>query len=276
MIYYLNGHFIPQEKAKISVRDIGLLRSYGVFDFLRTYNHQPFLWLEHFQRLKKSASAIGLKLPFNQKEFHSLLIQLIDKNHQSEIAIRTLITGGVGLNSVTPAKTPTVCLMAEPIIVYPRKYYTQGAKVITLDHLREFPQAKTLNYTLAIYAQSQAKNQAAPEALYVSDKHILEGTTSNFFAVKNNLLLTPKNNILLGITRNFVIQLARDSHIKVLEADIKLSQIPQFQEAFITSTSKEIMPIIKINNQSIGSDKIGPVTKKLMTIFHQKTNNYVS
>jgi len=271
-IYFINNKFISSSKAYLHISDLSIMRGYGVFEFLVTYNHQPFLLKEHLDRLLASAQTIDLELPKSLSEIEGLVLKTLKKNYsKKEKAIRIIVTGGQSLSpAFTQAKDkPTLIITVDPKHQYPLAHYQHGVKVITYEHTRQIPEAKTLNYLAAIKAQKQARRQGAVEAIYLSKGKITESTTSNFFAVINNQIITPKSNILLGVTRQKVLELAKPI-VPIKKRSINIKEISAFQEAFMTSSNKEVMPIVQIDNQRIGRGKIvtpGPITKKLIAEF---------
>lgn len=271
---YLNGKIIPVNKGGVSLNDMGILRGYGVFDFLRTYNGKPFFLKEHLRRLKNSAKILNLKLPGTLEELAALVNGLLLKNKFKESTIRIVLTGGKTDDGITCSK-PTLFILINKLQKLPLSVYQKGVKLITYEYQREIPKAKTLNYITAASLQNLRRRKKAFEILYTSKGQVLEATTSNFFIFKNNTLVTPKNKILIGITRNIVVKLAQ-SKFKVEERDIPLRELSQAAEAFITATSKGIVPVVKIDSKLIGNGKVGKNTKCLMDLFHQYTKKYLT
>lgn len=275
-LHYFNHQWVSSSELKISVFDLAVLRGYGVFDFLRTYNRKPFMLDDHLNRLFNSAKNIGIKPPKTKKEIKEIILSGIEKNPGSELNIRILITGGVGPDSITPGR-PSLIVIFTAAINFPKEYYQKGIKVITFPAGRVYSVVKSLNYLTGVIALQKAKKEGALEAIYVNDdSHILEGTTSNFFAVIDNQLITPKKEVLFGITRKVVINLAKKLKIPVKEENIFLSQIKNFSEAFITASNKEIMPVVKIDDKIIGKGKVGKITQKLIREFQILKKNYHS
>lgn len=273
-LHYLDGRWVESKNLKISVFDLSVLRGFGVFDFLRTYQQKPFCLKEHLDRLFKSAKIFGIKIPKTKKEMEKIILTGIKKNRKGELNIRILITGGIGPDSLTPGK-PSVIVIFTPAVAYPLEYYQRGVKVVTFKTKRRLPEGKSLNYLMAILSLKKAKKQKAVEAIYIDKAgKIYEGTTSNFFAVIDGRLITPKKDILEGITRKVVINLAKKLKILVTEGNLFLNEIKKFSEAFLTSSSKEIMPVVRIDNVLIGDGKVGPITKKLMEEFWKITRGY--
>lgn len=275
-IFYINGKFLPESKACISVYDIGFLRGFAVFDFLRTYNFTPFYLKEHLKRLLKSAKIIGLKHNYTTKKLESIVLETLNKNrHLKEANIRIILTGGKTTDFITPSKA-TLIVMITPVRELPQNIYKYGGKLITKIYERIDPQAKTIIYTDAIRFLIEAKKKKAVEVLLINKEgKILECTTSNFFAVRKKVVLTPPpNKILQGITRNIVIEICRKNKIPILEKELNYKEIKKFNEVFITASNKEILPIVKIDNFKIGKGKVGEITLFLMTKFKELTSNY--
>lgn len=266
-VFFINGKLVSQDKAVIPVTDLSILRGYGIFDFIRTYNGKPFKLREHLKRLLKSAKVIALEIPWSFAQLQKWVYQTLKANSFSEAQIRIVITGGLTKDSLTPLKAPTIIIMVSPLSSYPQSYYEKGVKIITYPLNRFLPQAKSINYLPAIIALKKARKEKALEAVYVDRKgNLLEGTTSNFFAFCGNLLLTAKQGVLTGVTRDTVIQLAK-TKFKIKEKKLKIGEIKQFTECFITASGKEIMPVVQIDKQIIGGGLPGPNTRLIMKLF---------
>jgi branched-chain amino acid aminotransferase len=273
--YYVDGAFVEDERAFISVKDIAVLRGFGVFDFLITYNRRPFFLKQHVQRLENSAKGIGLKLNHTNTEICEIVEETVKRNpHHTESAIRIVYTGGISSDGVTPEGKGILMVMATPRHQCPEGWYTEGAKIITVDIERFIPTSKSTCYLTAVYALREAKNQGAAEAVYVDRANrVLEGTTTNIFCFKNNRLLTPERDILPGITRSVIIELAK-SFREVEIRDIDRAELQDMQEVFITASNKEIVPVVKVNDLQIGNGLVGEQTRKLMLLFRDYTNVY--
>ncbi|MEK7627295.1 MAG: aminotransferase class IV [Patescibacteria group bacterium] len=271
---YLNGKIIPLNEAHINPNDMGILRGYAIFDFLRTYNEKPFLLKEHWNRLQKSAKELNLKIPHSESTIKKIIKTLLIKNKMNEAGIRIIITGGITEDSMNLGLAPTMLILMEKLKKLPENIYLNGAKIITFEHQRDVPLAKTTDYLMAVKLQPFRKQNKAIEILYTKNDLILECTTSNFFIFKKNTLITPKNNVLMGTTRNFVIKLAKKAKFSIEERDLPTDELKSANEAFITATTKEIAPIIQVNDQKIGNGKVGKNTKILMELFLKNTLNY--
>ena len=270
-ICYLNGKYVPFDQACLPLNDLGIVRGYGVFDFLRTYNGVPFKLREHIQRLQNSAKLIGLSLPWSTEEIEAIAQDTLKRNNFPEANIRIVVTGGSSADFISPLGQPSIMVIVTPVSEYPREYYEQGVKAITVQIERFLPKAKSLNYISAIGALQQAKLTNAIEALYVNQQgHVLEGTTTNFFVFRGSQLITPKEGILNGITRDVVLEVAKE-RFEIVEQSINSSDLSHYDEAFITATNKEIMPVIQIDELPISKGKPGENTQLLMHLFYKYT-----
>ena len=266
---YINGKIIPTEKAHISVMDLGLLRGYGVFDYLRTYNSVPFLLHEHYVRLMWSTKALSLKISLSEKQLFEIILKLY-KKVGTDIGVRIVVTGGVSHDGTQRIKNnETIFIVATPVHIYPKTIYEHGAKLITHSYVRPLAEIKSLNYITMIMNENKKQKAKALDMLYEQNGVITEGTTFNFFIFKKNVLLTPKDTILLGTRRNFILKLTKNYFV-VKEQKVTLNDLKTSTEAFITSTTRKILPIVKINNQTIGNGLVGKNTKFLMELYKQE------
>lgn len=269
---YFNGKIVPEGKICLKLNDIGILRGYGVFDFLRTYHGKPFLLREHLVRFKRSAKLLNLTIPLSQKQLAHVIQKLLLKNKVKESEIRLALTGGPTSDAITYS-SPSFFILVEKIQKIPDIAYQKGVKLITCEYQREVPQAKTINYITAIRTQPQKNKQGAFEILYIFNNKVLECTTSNFFIFKNNTLITPKDNILIGTTRNLILKLSQNK-FRIQERNLKVQELGSADEAFITATNKEIVPVVKIDNITIGNGTVGDNTKCLINLFREYVDRF--
>jgi branched-chain amino acid aminotransferase len=274
-IYYVNGEFVEDERARISVNDLSVLRGFGVFDFLRTYNGIPFHLEEHLHRLQRSARLIGLELPHPTTKIKEIVQETLARNNKKESNIRLVVTGGSSSDGITPGDNPQLLVMITDIKEMPAPWYTDGAKVITSHVERFMPGAKSINYIPAILCQNEARSQQAIEAVYVNrDGYMLEGTTSNLFAFIGDTLVTPPcDRVLPGITRQVALALA-EKEFPVVERHLHKDEVRLLDEAFLSSSIREIVPIVAIDAIKIGDGKPGRRTKKIMELFRDNTDSY--
>jgi len=266
-IYYVNGTYLPASQATLKLNDLGIVRGYGVFDLLRTYAGKTFKLHEHILRLQRSAQAIQLDLAWTIEEIEQIARETYQRNAFADATIRIVVTGGASEDFMTP-QSPSLVVMVNPIGPTPLAQYTQGVKVITTQIDRIMPTVKSLNYMTAIMAMKAARAVGAVEAIYrTADNRITEGTRANFFVFQGNRLITPKTDVLGGITRAVVLEIAEDD-FEVVEAPLHYADLATYDEAFITSSTKELLPVVQIDDITIGAGKPGPNTRKLMELFH--------
>ena len=274
-VYCVNGHFTPAGQAGVPVGDLGLVRGYGVFDVLRTYGRVPFALDRHLARLQRSAEQIDLPLPVPIAQMEQLVHECLARNESIEpnldVSVRIIVTGGVSQSFMLPDGEPSFMILIAPVRAVAAHLYNEGASLITADIPRFMPSVKSINYVSAILGQKRARSAGAVEALYCTHEGVIsECTTSNFFVVRGGKLITPDQDVLEGITRNVALELAADLG-EVFLRPILRQELSEIDEAFITSTTKEIMPIVRIDGIRIGSGRPGPYTQRLAELFHSYT-----
>ncbi len=268
-IFYVNGEFLPQSQAKLAVSDLGLLRGYGVFDFTRTYGREPFRLRDHLERFLNSARLIELELPWGLEELEGIVHEALDRNPGGERGIRIVATGGDSPDSLSPLGRPSLLVIVKPIDTYPKEFFTKGIKAITYPAKRDLPEAKTLNYATAVRALRRARLQGAHEAIYSHGGLLYECTVCSFFAVRGGQIMTAGSEVLDGITRRTVLELVR-GRIPVEYRFVRASEIPNLEEAFLTSSGHGVMPIVAIDGTRIGDGRPGPITKEVMGLFEER------
>lgn len=272
---YLNGKIMPEEKAKISLRDLGILRGYSVFDVMCTENGKPFLINEHWRRLQNSARTLKLKIPINFADYKKVIEKLVEKNGYNKSTIRTILSGGTSSDGFSLEKgKETFYLLIEKFHEYPKEIYEQGAKVIMVEYSRDNALAKTTNYITALKNQGKKDSAGAIEMIFMKNGIALEASTSNLFIVKKGKIITPKEEILHGITRNLVIKLAKKEGFQIQEGDIEVSELFSADEIFLTATNKAVVPVVKVDGKKIRNGKVGEVTKKIMDLFSDFIKKY--
>lgn len=262
---YVDGKFLPWDKAMIPVDDLAVLRGYAVCDIIRTIRGRTYCLDAHIDRLLSSVEKIGLTPAWTKQEIKGIVLQVLERNsHMNEANIRILVTGGSSPDFFSPADNPRLIVLATDIPALPAHWYTEGIKVITFFQQRVLPDAKATNYIPAVLALKEAKAQGAVEALYMTrDNMVLEGTTSNLFALVDGTLVTPENGVLKGITRKTVLALG-EKLFPVSEQDLSLDTLLSASELFITGTNKGIVPVIQVDDHIIGTGLPGPGTRALM------------
>ncbi len=251
---YVNGEFVPRENAKVSAFDRSFLYGDGLFETVRAYAGAPFMLAEHLHRMADSAAELGIGMP-NSAAIAGAVARLIELNGLNDAYVRITLSRGVHTGELAPAEPPepTIVIDARELRPYPPAMYEEGASVIvsSLKHDSASPirRHKTTSYIASILARIEAKKLGADEAILLDAAGtVAEGATSNVFCVMDDKLLTPplELNILPGITRRVVIQLARDAGLDVRETALGLPELQSADEAFLTNSLMEILPVRSI------------------------------
>ncbi|SDD29868.1 branched-chain amino acid aminotransferase [Algoriphagus faecimaris] len=268
---FADGKIIATEAAALHPSDLGLIRGYGIFDFFRTVNYQPLFLEDYLDRFIRSAERTYIPLAYNREELRTIIHQLIQKNDLKEGGIRMVLSGGISENHFSPGEGK-LFIFAESLSFPSEDKYQNGIKLLSLEYVRPVAEIKTTNYALAVWHSAGWKKQGAEDVLYYQGSYISESSRSNFFIVKNGQLITPDSNILLGITRKNVIELAGGAQIR----PVTFQEIRDADEAFITSTTKVILPVTQIDDLKIGTGKPGPVTLGLLERFRAMVSQNTS
>ncbi|GAB4109084.1 MAG: branched-chain-amino-acid transaminase [Thermoflexibacter sp.] len=269
---YINGQLLLAEQAKLKINDLGLLRGFGLFDYMRTYNGKPFMPYWYMERLFNSAQVMDLEMPTNETEILYYVEELFNLAKQPDCAFRFLLTGGYSMDSMTVSQ-PNFVIMTEPLPVQSQERFDRGVKIISTEHLRELPEVKSTNYIKPILMAKQIKASNAYDVLYYKNNEISELSRSNFFIFKGDTLITPDTNILKGITRRLILELAK-THFKIEERTVSLAELKEADEAFTTGTTKKVMPIVQIDDLLIGNGEVGKRTRHLQNLFNHLIDNY--
>lgn len=247
----------PENEAKILVSDLALQRGYGIFDFLKTINGKAIFIEDHFNRFYNSAKALNLPLQYDKAKLHQAVNELMQKNEMPNSGIKMILTGGFSSDGYTIGE-PNLIITQSPF-KFDESSYAKGMRLITYNHQRQLATVKTIDYLQAILLQPILKQQLADDILYHQDGQVRECPRANFFIVKGNTILTPQTAILEGITRSKILNFQLDGYT-ILAKDFTLDDIKTADEAFITSSTKNVMPILAIDGIDVGNGKPGVVT----------------
>jgi branched-chain amino acid aminotransferase len=280
-LIYLDGVFVEKEKAVVSVFDHGLLYGDGIFEGIRAYNGRVFRLDDHITRLYESAKAILLNIGISPAEMKQVVINTCSKNNIRDGYIRLVVTRGVGdlgLNPYLCAKATIFCIAAN-IQLYPKKFYDEGLKIITVATTRNLhdalnPRIKSLNYLNNVLAKIEAIQGGVIEALMLNSQgYVAECTGDNVFIIRKGVLITPdmSSGALEGITREVVMTLARKRGIEVRETLLSRFDIYTSDECFLTGTAAEVIPVVEVDSRKIGDGQVGTATKMLIADFHEMT-----
>jgi len=281
LIIYLDGEFVPEEEAKVSVFDHGMLYGDGLFEGIRAYHGRVFKLKEHLDRLYQGARAIMLQIPLTKDEMQEMVLETLRRNNLRDAYIRLVVTRGKGDLGLDPRKCPrpTVFCIAAGIKLYPDELYEKGLEVATVSTRRNIPEAlnpqiKSLNYLNNILAKIEGNLIGVPEAIMLTNEgYVAEATGDNIFIIKDGTLITPPAylGILKGITRNTVMELAQKRNIPVEEKAFTRYDIYVADECFLTGTAAEVIPVVKVDSRPIGAGSPGEITRMLIEDFRELT-----
>jgi branched-chain amino acid aminotransferase len=279
----VNGRISDEHDAVIPVLDHGFLYGEGVYETLRTYNQRPFLFDRHMRRLRRSSAMIALDLPFSDADLLARIQQTmaVAQLGSSEAYIRVLVTRGIGelTYDITATPVPSIVIIVKPQIDPPAEAYRDGVKAVIVSIVRNHPGSvnpmiKSNNLMNSALAAQEAYRRGAFEGIMRNYRgELAECTTSNLFIVKDGVALTPPIDagLLPGITREFLFEVGADVGVTVRDAVLRDEDLYAADEAFLTSTTREAVPITSVDGRAIGTGKPGPVTGKLLEGFRRRT-----
>jgi branched-chain amino acid aminotransferase len=277
---YLDGKFVDETEAKVSVFDHGLLYGDGVFEGIRLYGGNVFRLDAHLERLEHSAKAILLELPLSRAELSQAVCETCRVNGLKDGYIRLVVTRGKGDLGLAPwlCAKPTLFIIASKITLYPKEHYEQGLAIVTVPTRRIGaaalpPTIKSLNYLNNILAKIEARQAGALEAVMLNDQgFVAECTADNIFSVSKGIVRTPATDegALPGITRGAVLDIARERGMEACETRLTRHDLWCADECFLTGTGAEIVPVVKLDGRQIGDGRPGAVTRRLTEAFQQR------
>jgi branched-chain amino acid aminotransferase len=292
---YVNGIITPAREAVIPVYDHGFVYGEGVYETLRTYNRVPFLYDRHLRRLRASAAALHLDVPFDDDTLLGWIHDTMAVAERSpdgpstptppipplnEAYIRILLTRGVGDLSydLTATPAPSLVIIVKPFDEPPARMFDEGIKIVLVSILRNHPGSvnpiiKSNNLLNNALAMQEARRQGGEEALMCNYRgELSECSQSNFFLVRDGVALTPRSasGLLEGLTRAFLFEVGGEVGVRVEEATLTPADLTSAQEAFITGSTRELTPVVRIDDQMIGNGRPGPVTRALLAGFRKR------
>lgn len=283
-VVYVNGDWVPKSRASVSVFDHGLLYGDGVFEGIRVYDGVIFQFKEHLDRLYSSAKTIKLEVPLSSEEMTKAVVETIKRNGLKDAYIRLVVTRGLGDLGVDPRKCRKSSLIIITEFVDPSYGVIAKQRGISaiISSVRRDPvdatshEIKSLNYLNSVMAKIEAVDVGADDALMLDRSGFLsEATTTNLFLVKNEEILTPPSSagILPGVTRKRTIKLVRELGYSMLERALTPYDVVNADEAFLTGTLAEIVPLVRVKGIEIGDGEPGPITHQIMDAFVRVRSN---
>ncbi|MGV8127668.1 MAG: branched-chain-amino-acid transaminase [Methanothrix sp.] len=277
-LIYLNGKFVPEEQATVSVFDHGFLYGDGVFEGIRAYDGRVFRLEDHVRRLFDSAQAIMLNIPLTEEEMCQAILETLRKNNLRNAYIRPIVSRGYGDLGLDPNKCPkpSVIIIAVEWGAMYGDLYEVGLTAVSVSVRRNSPDSlppniKSLNYLNNILAKIEANIKGGNEAIILDSRGLVsEGSGDNIFVIKDGQISTPHTiNNLKGITRAAVMDLAEIRGNPIQEKELGLFDLYTADEVFVTGTAAEVAPVTKVDGRVIGTGKPGPITKELMAAFKE-------
>ncbi len=276
---YLNGEFLPPDQARVSVFDRGFIFGDGVYEVIPVFGGRLFRLPHHLSRLDASLGAIRLRNPHTQQEWNDIFTRLLAAGSGDQ-SIYLQITRGVAPrdHAFPPNITPTVFAYAQPLKYSPPEQLAQGVTAVTAADIRwQRCDIKAIALLANALLRQEAIDQGAVEAILVRDGLVTEGAASNIFVVKNGRLVTPPKGpfILPGITRDLVVEIARARGIPCDELPVKIETLTSADEVWLTSSTKEILPITRIDGRPVGNGKPGPIHAKMFALYKEYKQAFI-
>ena len=271
MIRYhsINGHFVPAGEAKIAINDLGLLRGYGIFDFFPIRNGYPLFAEDYFDRFYRSAAHMQISVPKQRPRLIQDVVDLAAHNGLQRAYTKLVLTGGTAADGYTPHESNLI-IIQHGDVSYDPVDYRDGIRLLLHRYDRDRPEIKTLNYANVIRHREILKRESALDLLYHDGRNLHETSRANFFIFDHRgVLRTSGPSALQGITRMHVIKTAHSQGFKLEEGPLPLHYLARAKEAFITSTTKGVLPVTKINDLIIGDGSAGTRTLELHHAFEQ-------
>jgi branched-chain amino acid aminotransferase len=278
MWVYLNNRFVKDRDAKVSVFDRGFLYGDGVFETVRAYHGTLFRLEDHLRRLEQSARLIGLALPIKRAGLERIAYRALARNRLKQAILRITVSRGVGpLQPERNRRRPTLVVTARPLPDYPPSLYRKGAAVILSSVRRNLPEAldpriKSANFLNNLLALREAQARGAVEAILLNHRgELTEGSVTNLFFIHRGVIHTPsiEVGILPGVTRQAVLELAKAMRLTTRTGFYKPDHLYHSRECFLTNTSLELLPVVRVNHRTVGTGRPGPLTRRLQEAFRK-------
>lgn len=258
---WVNNSLIPADEAQLNITDLAIQRGYGIFDFLKTIDGKPIFLEDHLDRFFHSAKCMRLDIKTSRNELRSRILELLLKNNLGDSGLKLILTGGFSPDGFSIAE-PNLIISQQQFFI-PKALNEKGISLITDEYQRQFSNAKTLDYLHAIWLQSEIKARKADDVLYYSKGLIRECPRANIFVVnKDNQVITPEFEMLKGVSRKYVLQVS-EAMFETAARDVTLDEIRDAKEVFITSTTKNILPVVALDGKMIGNGMPGEITRIL-------------
>ena len=269
LLAFYQGEYLPLDGLKIEASDLTVQRGYGAFDFLKSIGGKPLFLDRYLDRFANSAASMRLQLPFTKDEIRQAITGLMERNQIPDSGIKLILTGGPSADAYTPGKS-VLFISQQPLTLPGPKVVEQGVSIITHEYARDLPEVKSINYLMGVWLQAKVEAAGAVDVLYQRGGVLSEFPRCNVFVVRQDgTLATPASGVLKGITRGNVLELARRRGIATDVGTVTVDDLLGGAEAFLTSTTKRIIPIVKVDGHAIGNGSPGPVSKSLLADLYE-------
>ncbi len=271
-ICYLNGEYLPLDHASVPVLDRGFIFGDGIYEVIPVYAGKPFRLFHHLERLNNSLQAIRLNNPLTDDEWEVIIQQVINRNGDGDQSVYLQITRGVAKrdHGFPGDVQPTIFIMSNPFKPVEPELLQKGVAAITLDDIRwQYCHIKSIALLPNVLLRQQALEAGAAEAILLRNNEVTEGAASNVFIVLDGKILTPPKDecLLPGITRDLVVELAQSNRLDWEERAVSRNELLRAEEIWVTSSTREILPVTRLNEQPVGNGKPGPVWHKMYAIY---------
>jgi len=274
-LVYLDGQFLPKSDAKISVMDRGFLFGDGVYEVIPVYGGRLFRFRHHLERLERSLSSVRIANPYSLEEWQAILDRLVAQLPDTDQGVYLQVTRGAAPkrdHAIPPDIRPTVFAMSNPIEPLSPQAREQGVAAITIEDIRwSYCQIKAVTLLANVLLRQIAAEAGAMEAVLIRDGAITEGAASNVFVVLEGRLFTPpkSDRLLPGITRDLVLELAREAEIPCAEQEIRAEALSSADEIWLTSSTKEVVPVTRIDGCAVGTGRPGPIWMRMAELYRE-------
>lgn len=273
---YINGEILPRDKALIPVYDLGLLRGLGIFDFFKVWESIPVFIEDHIERLENSLTIMDMQTGFTREDWMRLFYKMIATNEARQAGFRVVVTGGFSEDGYSIPEKKNIYLMLHHLSPTDPSQYENGINLITSAYQRESPSAKTTIYTQSMQIQPQMKKAGAYEVLYHWNGEITECSRCNIFFIDHEgMLHTPAKGMLKGITRKQVLAIAQEHSLPLTERTVFMKELKDMAGAFLTATTKGVLPVVRIDDQVIGHGQVHPIARHLHDLYTKRTEAYL-
>ena len=273
---FINGEIRPREEALIPIYDLGLLRGLGIFDFFRVWDGVAVFAEDHIERLENSMRIMGFNTGYTADQWKYWFYEMIRVNNAARAGFRVVVTGGFSEDGFTIPERNNIFMLLHHLPPNDPKQYAEGVSLLTSSYQRDIPSAKTMIYVQSMQMQPRLKKVGAFEVLYHWKGDITECSRCNIFFISDDgVIHTPKEGMLKGITRKQILAIGKEHGIEIREREINMNELPDMAGAFLTATTKGVLPVVKIDDMVIGNGEIHSLAVELQNLYEKRVDRYL-